>query len=121
MKKATLVGPTQQGTMELEGWKPDADCEFFVHKTLSLADAVFHEEAWVVTHVRSGLRVPLTNRPSRKEALELAQELHNRCPSAPHVGFGERPEGADIRVKGSGKHAALVAEIKQVLGFGVAA
>jgi hypothetical protein len=120
MKKATLVVPTQKGTVELEGWKPDEDCEFFVHKIESLT--AYFEHDWVVTHVRSGLRVPMTDRPSRKEALELAQKLHDQCPSAALVGFdGKRPNDGDVRVKGSGNHAALVAEIKQVLGFGVAA
>jgi hypothetical protein len=108
MKRIKLTIATTTGDSTIDAYLPFAEALFAVH---NLGDV------WGITHVPSGYRVPRAYGDTRGGALVLAGKLHRACPSAAKVGRGGAPAEGNLRVRGSGPHKALAAEVMSVLGI----
>lgn len=98
---------TNTGHQDAVGYLPFDGAEFCAHRHLT------EPSLWVVSHVRTTLKLPIDACGTEDEAVALAGLLSKGCPSAKAVEWDGTQEGT--LGKASGPVMQLAAEVKAIV------
>lgn len=98
---------TTTGDCEVVGYRPYEDAEFCAHRHLE------ERGLWNVAHSRTSLKLPIESYGTMEEALDLANRLSLRCPSAKQIEWDGSNDGN--RGHATGPIKTLAAEVRAVM------